>query len=232
MHQENARQDTKRRIAEAHASVLAGLAPGTILMTREGETPVEWLESGDEVLTRDRGFVPILWINRTKLNRKELRDFPEYAPVSLLKDRVEPGIPAHDMVVSPRQLILVRSSLAQKDFGSSEVLVPANAIGDQVDPTELKWDARVSYAQVLLPAHQTFIAEGLWLGSLFTGTLGLEATPDCPLTVKLEQPRMNACRPVLNEDEGRVLMQEIWQAQAAAEVMDKDFETLESREAG
>lgn len=232
MHRQDARLDAKRQIAEAHASVLAGLTPGTILMTRDGETPVEWLESGDEVLTRDRGFVPILWINRTKLNRKELRAFPEYAPVSLPEGCVEPGVPAHDLSVSPRQLVLVRSALADKDYGSSEVLVPARAIGGQADPSDLRWDARVSYAQVLLSTHQTFSAEGLWIGSIFTGTLGLEVDPGCPLTTKLDAPRMKACRPILDEDEGRSLMHDIWSARARAEAEANAAEMSQQREVG
>ena len=199
-------------IAESEASVLAGLSSGTILMTREGETPVEWLENGDEVLTRDRGFVPILWVNRVKLDRKDVRSFPEFAPVTIPAERLEPGVPAHDVKVSPRQLVLVRSPLAERDYGSPEVLLPSLAIGDQADPNVMRWDVRVTYAQILLATHQTIAIEGLWLGSLFTGSLGLDTT--CPLTKKLETPNMKACRPVLDVQEGRALMQEIWEVQA------------------
>lgn len=222
------RLDTKRKLAEAHASVLAGLTPGTILMTREGEVPVEWLEAGDEVLTRDRGFVPILWINRTKLTRAEMRGFPEYAPVTLEADSIEPGVPAQRITVSPRQLVLVRSALAERDFGSSEVMVPALSIGKQADPIDMSWDTRVSYAHVLLSSHQMIAAESVWTGSLFTGEIGLESAPDCSLTMQLEQTRMKACRPILSVDEGQALMQEVWQAQVEQMAFDGD----EQREVG
>lgn len=215
MHSEASRLESKRQLAEAHASVLAGLTPGTILMTREGEAPVEWIEAGDEVLTRDRGFVPILWINRTKLTRADMRKYPEYAPVSLAADCIEPGCPAQDVMVSPRQLVLIRSHLAQRDYGSAEVLVPALCVGAQADPVAMPWDMRVSYAHVLLPTHQMLTTEGLWLGTLFTGALGMEADPTCPLIGQLESAQMQACRPVLNVEEGQALMQEIWAAQVA-----------------
>ena len=214
--------ETKRALAEAHASVLAGLTPGTILLTREGEAPVEWIEAGDEVLTRDRGFVPILWVNRIKLARNDLRSFPDYAPVLLKADCIERGTPAQSITVSPRQLVLVRSPLAELDYGSTEVLMPALSIGTQADPVEMSWDTRVSYAQVLLKNHQTLNAEGLWVGSLFTGTLGLDAPSDCPLACQLETARMQASRPILTVDEGRALMQAIWKAQMLETVFDQD----------
>lgn len=218
----------KRQVAEENASVLAGLTPGTILMTREGEAPVEWIEAGDEVLTRDRGFVPILWINRTKFARKDMRQFPEFAPVTLPANCIEPGLPAQDITVSPRQLLLIRSALAERDYGSAEVLIPALAVGQQADPVDMTWDTRVSYAQVLLPSHQLLVAESLWLGSLFTGSLGLDVTSDCPLTEQLEDARMLACRPVLDLEEGRSLMNEIWEAQARTYIEEHE----EQREVG
>ncbi len=215
---DSAPKDLKRTLAEEHASVLAGMTPQTIVITREGETPVEWLAVGDEVLTRDRGFQPIVWINRTKLDRSDLRIARELAPVTIKAGLLAPNTPETDITVSPRQLILVSSPRAELEYASHEVLVPAAAFADQADPDEMRWDTRVSYAQILLASHHTLVADRLWLGSLFTGTLAIGlSSNDCPLVAKLQAPHMRACRPILSEDEGRTLMHDIWADRARHE---------------
>ena len=215
-------KNLKRRLAEAHASVLAGLSAQTIVMTREGETPVEWLAVGDEVLTRDRGFEPIIWINRTKLSRADLRAAPELAPVIIPAGLVDEDVPGAEITVSPRQLILVRSPRAELEYGSHEVLVPAASFADRISADDVHWSDKASYAQILLASHQMLVAERLWMGSLFTGTLatGLSAKA-CPLYAKLSTPHMQACRPILTEREGRALMHEIWAARTLAQPQDR-----------
>ena len=208
----------KQMVAEEHASVLSGLAPQTMVMTRMGEAPVEWLESGDEVLTRDRGFVPILWIHRTKFDRSGLRKSPDLAPVTLSASMIQDDVPERDIELSPNQLVLVRSPFAELQFGSNEVLVPAKSIGVQRSLDDMRPMERTTYAHVLLPSHQMIVADRLWLGSLFTGSLDQEIEKiDCPLAHQLETVRMTAARPILNEEEGRMLMIEIWQSRKTEE---------------
>ncbi len=211
--------DDKRALAEAQASVLAGVPSGTIVITREGETPVEWLEAGDEVLTRDRGFEPILWINRIKMERKELRQFPDFAPVTIKAGVIAPGLPMADIQVSPRQLMLIRSPIADRDYWSPEVLVPAKALGQQADPKKMHHAARVSYAQMLLASHQLIGSDGLWLGSLFAGTLAEGLNAPCPIAEMIGNRRMRAARPILSVAEGRALMKEIWEERAARDML-------------
>lgn len=211
----------KRVLAEEHASVLSGLTSQTIVITRDGETPIEWLNSGDEVLTRDRGFEPVIWVNRVKLNRAELRDFPEFIPVKVKAGSVAKNVPATDMTVSPNQLFLIRSARAELNFGTSEVLVPAASLGQRMNPEDMRWNARVSYAQVLLASHQVLLAENLWSGSLFTVQLGLGLDEmGCALAVQLDQLYMQASRPILSEVEGKALMREVWLDQAVQEADD------------
>lgn len=210
--------DFVRQLAEEHASVLAGLSAETIVITREGETPVDWLAVGDEVLTRDRGYEPIIWINRTKLNRDDLRITPEFGPVTITAGTVDASTPETDVTVSPRQLILVRAARAEIEYGSHEVLVPAASIAPRADPENMHWNAQVSYAQILLASHQMLIVDRLWVGSLFTGSLATDLHAErCPLYAKLSAPHMMACRPILSEEEGRVLMHDIWAERAASE---------------
>ena len=220
---ENNDQSQKRVLVEKKASVLAGLAATTIVMTREGEMPLEWLIPGDEVLTRDRGFEPVIWINRVKLDRKDMRAFPEFAPIKIKAGSIEENVPETDITVSPHQLFLARSPRAELNFGSNEVLVPAAAIGSRTDTENMQWDTRVSYVQVLLASHQAILTDGLWVGSLFTGQLAVDLrAADCPLAAMLEVRDMKATRPILSEDEGRVLMHEIWHDRAARDLNDMD----------
>lgn len=200
--------DGRQKFARSNPRLFAGLSPQTMVMTRSGEAPVEWLETGDEVLTRDRGFVPILLVQRTKLERSKLRQRPDLAPVVINASFIQDDFPDREIVVAPNQLVLIRSAFAEMHFATNEVLVPAVAIGTQRNADDLSPNERVSYAHILLPTHQMIVADRVWLGSLFCGDVQTQVdTLDSPILSRLERPRMHAARPILNVAEGRMLMQ-------------------------
>ena len=191
-------------------SVLTGLTSGAMVVTRNGEIPVEWLETSDEVLTRDQGFVKVLWLNRVKLERDSFRERPDYAPVTIPAGRVDGEFPTHDVTVSPDQLVMLRSPLAERDYWSTEVLVPASSLGSQAEVDDMRWYSRAIYTQVMLPTHEAIIVDGLWCGTIFTGSLAKSEDMDrSPLAQKMKDPSMMATRPILDAEEARMLVSEI-----------------------
>ena len=200
----------EQTLVQSCDSALTGLTSGAMVVTRNGEVPVEWLETSDEVLTRDRGFEKILWINRVKLERDNFRERPEYAPVTIPADRMDNKFPTHQITMSPDQLVMVRSPLAERDYWSTEVLVPASALGSQADVNDMRWSSRAIYTQIMLPTHEAIIVDGLWCGTVFTGSLAKsQEFARSPLAQKMKNPQMMSTRPILNLDEARVLVSEI-----------------------
>ncbi|MEO9820246.1 MAG: Hint domain-containing protein [Paracoccaceae bacterium] len=200
----------EKTLVQSSDSVLTGLTSGAMVVTRNGEIPVEWLETSDEVLTRDRGFEKVLWINRVKLERESFRDRPDYAPVTIPAGRIDSQFPMYDVTASPDQLVMVNSPMAERDYWSTEVLVPARALGTQAVVDDMRWSSRAIYTQIMLSTHEAIIVDGLWCGTVFTGSMAKTTDMDrSPLAQQMKDPRTMSTRPILNIDEARVLMSEI-----------------------
>lgn len=114
---------TEIRFADAkHASVeTTGLIAGTTVMTLDGELPVEHLNIGDRVITRDTGMAV-------------LRDI-RVLEVAMTPIRIKAGSLGHtrpdrDMLVAPGALIHIRDWRAEALFGKKSALVAARRLAD------------------------------------------------------------------------------------------------------
>ena len=87
--------------------------------------PVERLEIGDLIDTKDHGPREICWIGSRTLTKSELVATPKICPVRIKAGALGRGVPQRDLVVSPQHRILVRSAIAERMFGNPEVLVAA-----------------------------------------------------------------------------------------------------------
>jgi hypothetical protein len=142
--------------------------PGTLILTPEGEVPVEALQVGDLVVTRDRGPQPLRWIGR--------RRFPgtgRYAPI-----RLDAGVVGNrrELRVSPQHRFLIDDWRAELFFGEDEVLVAAcHLVNDQsVRPAPCP---TVDYLHLLFDGHEIIFAEGAATESFHPGdwVLGKDA---------------------------------------------------------
>jgi len=81
---------------------LPGLAPMTRVRTIFGDVHSIALRKGDEVLTKNGEFLPILWLNRIKLEAHILETKPDSNPIV-----IGPGSFGNtgELMVSPRQVI-------------------------------------------------------------------------------------------------------------------------------
>ena len=153
-------------------------ARGTMIETPTGARAIEDLAIGDFVVTMDNGPRQIGWIGARTLTTADLRKKPKLRPIRFRKDSLGNGVPTADLVVSPQHRILFRSAIANRMFGSSEVLVAARLMIDLPGVDILEADDGVKYFHFMFDSHDVIFANGAPTESMFTGEqamLGLDA---------------------------------------------------------
>ncbi|SLN45585.1 hypothetical protein AQS8620_01864 [Aquimixticola soesokkakensis] len=100
---------------------LWGIVAGTEIMTLSGALPVEFLDAGDRVVTRDRGAVTL----------KRVFSQPVTSPLV----KVACGALGHDrpdrpLFLLPRQKLLIRDWRARALYGAAQALVPVSKLID------------------------------------------------------------------------------------------------------
>jgi Ca2+-binding RTX toxin-like protein len=141
--------------------------PGTMILTPTGERPVETLQIGDAVITRDDGPQPIRWIGSRMAAARG-----KNAPV-----RIDTGgrfAPRRPLLLSPQHRLLVDGYTAQLIWGEDEVLVAAKHLTDDRFVRTAP-QAAVTYIHVVFDRHQVVYAEGVAVESLHIGEEGLKA---------------------------------------------------------
>ena len=141
----------------------AFFGPGTMIRTEEGPVPVEWLETSDRVLTRDNGYQPILWIDRTKADPGVLRQNPDLALVTVPAGSVAPGVPAHDLRVTGGLRIILRGVGDGAADRLNEVLAPVQAWRDCGVAAPVRPARSCPMTRILCANHEIILAEGTWV---------------------------------------------------------------------
>jgi hypothetical protein len=133
---------------------------GTLIFTAEGARPVESLQPGDLILTRDSGMRPLRWIGKVTVDGRG-----RFAPVRFMAGSYGNTRP---LLVSPNHRMLVTGWRAEIHFGDREILVPAKALlnGDTVcvQPCD-----QVTYVHLLMDRHEVIFAEGAATETLHPG---------------------------------------------------------------
>ena len=99
----------------------AGIAMGTVILTLDGEIPVEHLSAGDRIITRDSGMAVLKSIHTQKITTR---------PYRISADRLGPGRPDIDTLVTPDQPVLVRGLLSRALFARDNAIVPVSQLAD------------------------------------------------------------------------------------------------------
>ncbi len=92
---------------------------GTLLATADGPRAIETLVPGDLVMTMDHGLQPVRWIGRSTCTVSD-----RLAPVRIAAGALGHGLPRRDLFVSQQHRMLVRSRIAERMTGRSEILIP------------------------------------------------------------------------------------------------------------
>ena len=145
--------------------VVVCFAAGTLIDTETGPRPVETLEVGDMVITRDAGQQPLRWIGQTCVPA-----LGKSAPIVISKGTFGND---HDLIVSPQHAILLQDWRAELLYGSADVLVRAvDLLG--VDGVYEQPGGMVTYCHILFDRHQLVRASGVWSESLYPGDMTLQ----------------------------------------------------------
>lgn len=150
-------------------------ADDVLIDTVRGPVAAGDLRVGDMVLTRDNGPQPVRWMGKRHLDAADLTAAPHLRPIRIGKGALGADAPQADLVVSPQHRILVRSRIAQKMFGTDEVLVAAKQLC-QIDGIDLACDLEsVTYVHFLFDDHQIVMSNGAETESLHPGVEAMKS---------------------------------------------------------
>ncbi|MBI6630791.1 Hint domain-containing protein [Pontibaca sp. S1109L] len=123
----------------------------------------------------DNGPQEIRWIGQQTIGAGALMAQPKLRPIRIQAGALGQGLPERDLLVSPQHRMLASNRLAQRMFGTQEVLVAAKQlvalngidVADDVD--------EVTYVHFLCDQHEVVFAEGAASETLYTGTEALKS---------------------------------------------------------
>ncbi len=141
-------------------STIPCFVAGTMILTPDGEVPVETLTPDDLVMTHDHGPQPLRWIGRRRVQASG-----DLAPI-----RIRAGTfgDHRTLLVSPQHRVLVRDSLAALLFGENEVLIAAKDLINDRSVVRVEGGV-VDYVHLLFDRHQLVFSDGLTTESFLPG---------------------------------------------------------------
>lgn len=155
-----AEQDA-RVSTEDDASVTPCFTPGTLIATPQGERPVEDLQSGDTIITRDNGIQEIRWTGSKRLSGRELATNVHLRPVLISRGALGNGVPERDMYVSPNHRMLVASDQTALYFQDREVLAAAKHLVNHRGIQNISTTG-TTYIHFMCDHHEVVLANGAW----------------------------------------------------------------------
>jgi len=151
---------------------------GTEIATIDGLRKVEELAVGDLIMTMDRGYQPVRWIGSRALDAPTLEAAERLRPVRIKAGALGNQMPQRDLVVSPQHRMLLRSRIALRMFGETEVLVSARKLTQLAD-VDVVLDAEpVTYFHLMFEQHEIVYANGAPAESLYLGDMAIQALSD------------------------------------------------------
>lgn len=146
---------TKWRVEMNKTKKTGGFTAGTRLLCSDGLIPVEFMEVGEKVITRDAGMVRITEIARETIETH----FVRFQPHAL----DETG-PITELLLPHDQMVLVRNWRARETFGVERALVEAKALVDDmfVEITEKRKEVLF---QISFSSPHILYLEGIEVGS-------------------------------------------------------------------
>lgn len=134
---------------------LSGLMAGAVIMTLDGEIPVEFLSPGDRVVTRDTGMAVVRAVHA----RHIIGD-----AVGIMAGSLGHTRPERDVLIPADQEILIRDWRAEALAGTRQAMIPAARLVDGQYVTLHSNVAMTVYDITFDRAHVIY-ADGLELAS-------------------------------------------------------------------
>jgi hypothetical protein len=156
-------------------SSIACYALGTLIACENGLIEVQCLKVGDKVTTVDRGHQEVRWVGCRRITAVEMTTNPALKPVRISAGALGEGLPKRDLLVSQQHRMLVKSRIAERMFGSDEVLVAAKQLVT-LEGIEYADDVQnIVYVHFACNQHEVVLAEGAPTESLYTGVQAMKA---------------------------------------------------------
>ncbi len=105
-----------------------GLVAGTIVLTSDGEIPVEYLSPGDKIITRNAGMVALTSTDTVRVQLEAVK----IAAGSLGHTK-----PTHHVMLPASQMVLVRDWRAKALRGATQAVMPVGCLIDDEFITSL-----------------------------------------------------------------------------------------------
>lgn len=155
---------------------------GTLITMATGaQVPVEDIQPGDRVLTRDHGACDVRWIGQTTV-----RAVGDLAPIVVTKGTLNN---TNDLVVSPDHRLFIYQRTDRIGAGRADLLVPARHLVND-DTIYVRSGGFVDYFQILFDSHHILYAEGIAAEStLITPRTRPALPPELAETLKEALPR-------------------------------------------
>jgi len=155
-----------------NVSLLVCFGDDTLITTPTGSVRAGDLAVGDMVTT-ESGPKPVRWVARRHVTAADIASDERYAPVRISKEALGAGLPKRDFWVSRQHRLLVSSKVAEKMFGTTEVLLPAIRLtslpGIDIDTSV----EAIDYVHILLDRHEILFAEGAPAESMLLGEMAV-----------------------------------------------------------
>ena len=110
----------EHRLAQRRSIQTTGLVAGTLVVTADGEIPVEYLSPGDRIVTRAHGMMPLKSVSAVTRHVHMIR----LAPGALGASQPRPAI------MTSSQPILLRGPVAMKLCGTAQGVTPVGFLVD------------------------------------------------------------------------------------------------------
>ncbi len=154
------------------------LVEGAEVLTLDGALPVQELQIGDMVITRDAGAQALRWISRVEVSSAQMAATPGFRPVRFATNSMGPGRPSRDTMLPPSHRVLIRNARAAVLFGEREVLAAAQHLINDATILPAKDLGGIVYFHLLFDDHQIVYADGLEVESLPPGRDVLMMIPE------------------------------------------------------
>lgn len=150
-------------------------ATGTMIDVLGGCKPVEALELGDMVRTKDNGYQPVRWIASRTLTSADFAIDPSLRPIRISAGSLGEEKPSRDLMVSQQHCVLLEDWRCELLFGQDEVLAPAQALLNDTTITVDRSDRDVSYYHFMFDHHEIVYSNGVETESFHPAYAGVEA---------------------------------------------------------
>jgi Hint domain len=122
---------------------------GTLILTEQGERPVESLDIGDHVVTVAGRRQPIKWIGHRAYGGRYIVGRKDMLPICIKAGALDEGVPRRDLWISPHHAMFIDG-----------VLIEARDLVNGVSIVQAERVEQVEYFHIELETHDVIMAEG------------------------------------------------------------------------